>query len=67
QLRLQYPADEQPMNEWLLVAMEPIKDSDGYLRVFDVERDVDGAWLDSDYVGPGSLWDASDRWLFRRK
>jgi len=67
QLRLQYPADEQPMNEWLLVAMEPISDSDGSLGVFSVERYDDGAWLYSYYDGPVSVWDAGVRWLFRRK
>jgi hypothetical protein len=67
QLRLQYPADEQPMNEWLLVAMEPIKDSDGYLKVFRVERHGVGAWLYGIYDFPGFVWAASNRWLFRRK
>jgi hypothetical protein len=67
QLRLQYPADEQPMNEWLLVAMEPIKASDGSLGVFDVERDGGGAWLGSLSGDPGGVWGASLRWLFRRK
>ncbi len=58
---------DQPMNEWLLVAMEPIADSVGDLRVFIVERDDGGAWLGSSYDGPGSVWDAGDRWVFRRK
>lgn len=67
QLRLQYPADEQPMNEWLLVAMEPIKGSDGNLRVFSVGRHGGGAWLLSHYARPDDVWSASPRWLFRRK
>lgn len=67
QLRLQYPADEQPLNEWLLVAMEPIKVSDGYLEVFYVARHAYGAWLGSSYDSPGHVWHASGRWVFCRK
>jgi hypothetical protein len=67
QLRLQYPADEQPMNEWLFVAMEPIKGSGGHLEVFSVGRGDDGAWLYGDYDDPDDVWDAGFRWLFRRK
>lgn len=65
QLRLQYT--DQPMNEWLLVAMEPITDSDGYLRVFSVARNSDGSWLRASYVGPGRVWSSDDRWVFARR
>lgn len=45
QLRRQYA--DQPLNEWLLIGMEPIRDSDGALFVFLVERDGVGLWLGS--------------------
>jgi hypothetical protein len=65
QLRLQYP--DQPNGEWMLVAMEPIVDSDGRLVVFYVARDSDGRWLYAAYGNPGSFWDAGGRWVFARK
>ena len=43
QLRLQYK--DQPMNQWLTVAMDAISDSGGYPKVFDVLRNDDGLWL----------------------
>jgi hypothetical protein len=57
----------QPLGEWLLVAMEPIKGSDGSLKVFRVGRRGGGAWLGGDYGNPAFVWGASNRWLFRRK
>ena len=57
----------QPMNEWLLVAMEPIKDSDGDLGLFRVGRGGGGAWLSGGCGRPGDVWVAGYRWLFRRK
>lgn len=65
QLRLQYA--EQPQGEWLLVAMEPITDSDGGLRVFDVECHSGGRWLYGSLGEPGSVWDADRRWVFVRR
>ncbi len=62
QLRAQYL--DQPNGEWLRVAMEPIKDPDGALRVFRVERvDVD-LWLCTDYARPGDVWSSDYRWVF---
>ena len=43
-----------------------ISDSDGNLKVFNVERNDDGAWLNSNYDNPDNIWNASNRWLFRR-
>ena len=63
QLRLQHL--DQPLDEWLCVAMEPIRDSDGDLGVFLVERDDDGLWLSSDYGRPDTLWLPDDRFVFR--
>jgi hypothetical protein len=65
QLRLQYR--DQPLGEWLLVAMEPIADSDGYPKVFLVKHDDDGLWLYSYYGDLALYWDGDDRWVFRRK
>ncbi len=64
QLRLQY--QDQPLSEWLLIAMEPISASDGYLKVFSVARDDDGSWLLSYYAYPDRVWNGSYRWVFVR-
>ena len=64
-LRLQY--GDQPMSEWLIVAMEPITDSGGSLRLFRVGRSSRGSWLLSLYDGPGSVWHGGSRWLFVRR
>lgn len=65
QLRLQY--SDQPMNEWNVIAMEPITDSDGSLGLFSVGRIDDGRWLRSCYVDPGYVWSAGYRFVFARK
>lgn len=62
QLRLQYK--DQPMDEWLLIAMEPISDSGGGPGVFGVERFSGGLWLGGHYGDPGDVWDAAARWVF---
>ena len=65
QLRLQYT--DQPLNEWMVMAMEPIADSDGNLRVFDVARIGGGWWLDGSLGNPGSVWSPDYRWVFARR
>lgn len=65
QLRLQYY--DQPMGEWLRIGMEPLKDSDGSLRVFRVGRDGDGQWLHTGYGRPGSQWGLDSSWVFVRR
>lgn len=62
QLRLQYK--DQPKGEWLLVAMEPITDSDGGLHIFSVEHDGDGLWLDAYCGDPDNFYRGSNRFLF---
>ena len=63
QLRIQYK--NQPRGEWLIVAMEPITDSDGDLSVFDVKRDDDGrSWLDAHDGHPSNFWNADNRFVF---
>ena len=63
QLRLAYT--DQPMGEWLLMAMEPIADSDGDLDVFDVERYGDGQWLFANYGDPDYGWRPDGRYRLR--
>lgn len=65
QLRLQYT--DQPMNEWVIVAMEAIADSNGSLSVFDVVRLGDGTWLYSNCGRPGYVWNAGRRFVFVRR
>jgi len=64
QLRLQY--QDQPNGEWILVAMEPIVDSDGGPRLFDVGRYGSGLWLDGGWGNPDLFWSADSRWVFCR-
>ncbi len=63
-LRLQYK--DQPMNEWLLIAMEPITDSDGGLSVFEAERRSGGLWLYGTSALPDFFWNADSQWVFLR-
>lgn len=66
ELRLAY--QDQPGGEWLLVAMTPITDRDGYPLVFHVERHDDGRrWLYSTYARPGDAWRDGCRWVFVRR
>jgi len=64
QLRLQYK--DQPNGEWILVAMEPILDSDGDLGAFNVEHNGSGLWLSSDFGNSYDFWRADIRWVFCR-
>ena len=65
QLRLQYL--DQPHGEWIRVAMEAIRDSDGDLNVFGVEHGGDGLWLIGGCGGPVDLWGPDDRFVFRAR
>lgn len=62
-LRLAYP--DQPLYEWLRVAMEPIADSDGNPNVFNLERNDDGLWLYVGWAGPDREWNPDDEFVFR--
>ena len=64
QLRLQY--SDQPSGEWLVIAMEPIKDSVGDLGLFLVGRNVSLLWLDAGYGRPGRFWFSDYRFVFVR-
>lgn len=54
QLRLQHT--DQPLGEWLNVAMEPLAVSDGSLYLFAVGRDGGGLWLHTRWSFPDDLW-----------
>ena len=64
QLRLAY--DNQPKDEWLLIAMEAVRDSDGYLRIFSVGEVRGGLWLDGGYGYSDGFWDGLSRFVFVR-
>lgn len=64
QLRLQYK--DQPLGEYLIVAMNAINDSGGSPRVFNVHRSADGLWLDSNDGRPVRGWDPEHRFVFLR-
>ncbi|MCX6810610.1 MAG: hypothetical protein NTY30_02650 [Candidatus Berkelbacteria bacterium] len=49
----------QPLGEWMLIAHEPIADSDGLPKVFRVEHHVDGLWINTNYGNPDNVWNAS--------
>src|SRR3989344_1889862 len=65
QLRLQYK--DQPEEEHLIVAMNPIADSGGALLLFLVGRYGSVLWLLSYYDSPGDLWGAHYRFVFARR
>src|SRR5258708_11313374 len=58
---------DQPKGEWLLVAMEPITDSDGDSRIFLVEHGGNVPWLSAHYGDPDGVWRADDRFVFARQ
>ena len=41
-------------------------DSDGDLKVFNVEHNDDGLWLGTNYDNPDNVWNGKYRWVFRR-
>lgn len=65
QLRRQYT--DQPLNEWLVIAMEAIHDSDGNLNVFDVGHHDDGRWLDTYDFNPDNRFVLDYRFVFVRR
>ncbi len=66
QLRLQYT--DQPKGEWLVIAMEPMIDSDDSRGLFNVKRSGDGEqYLDGFYGYPGCVWPADVRFVFLRR
>lgn len=64
-LRLQYK--DQPMDEWLVVGMEPITDRGGDLLVFGVAHSEDGLWLHDVHGRPDRQWNSDRRFVFVRR
>ena len=65
QLRLQYL--DQPQDEWLYVAMEPVVDADGYHGIFRMGHERDELWLDGNFGNPFNLWHNFYSWIFLRR
>mgnify|MGYP001258047401 CR=1 FL=1 len=42
-------------------------DSDGDLKLFNVEHDDDGRWLNTNYDNPDNCWNADNRFVFLRR
>ena len=64
QLRLQYK--NQPMSEWLIVAMNAISGSDGGPGCSMWVGVGDGLWLGANDGRPGDEWNPEDRFVFLR-
>lgn len=64
-LRLVY--GEQPRDEWLRIAMEPLTDSGGYRFIFAVAQDYIALWLSGVDGDPEFLWGTDDRFVFIRR
>lgn len=63
--RLREKYIDQPANEWLIIAMEPVADSDGCPGVFRVRRDG-ASWLESYWAEPDGGWVSGYRFVFRK-
>lgn len=62
-LRLTYM--DQPMDDWLIIGMEPITGPGGRPVVFRVVRLGDGLWLDNDWALPDDEWGPESTFVFR--
>ena len=65
ELRIQY--SDQPLGEWLILAMEPVAALGDCLDAWRVERDSDGRWLRGAYGSPSDFWFGDDRFVFVRR
>jgi hypothetical protein len=69
-LRIKYSEvfkKEQPMNEYLRVAMKQIAGSDGNPAIFSVGRRGDGLWLGGIWAYPSRGWGLDDGFVFRHR
>lgn len=64
QLRLQY--QNQPKGEWILIAIEPITDSDGDPWVFQIKNQGLLLWVHSVLGYASCFWLPATRWVFVR-
>lgn len=62
-LREQYP--DQPMDEWVRLAMKAICDASRSLSLFNVVHGEDGLWLRRCYGRPDDLFNPGSRFVFR--
>ncbi len=49
------------------MAQRTFANSDGNLNVFNVERNEDGQWLNTNYGNPDNEWNPDNRWVFARR
>ncbi len=63
-LRLAYK--NQPVDEWLLIGMKPVVDSDECPDVFRVGHGSGGLWLNARCGYPSYVWNPEGRWVFVR-
>ena len=61
--RLQY--QDQPMGEYLRIAMKQISGRGGYPCVFRLGRHGDGLWLHAHWARPDDEWSPDDEFVFR--
>jgi len=64
ELRLDY--EDQP-NNYLIIAMDPISDRDGYPTLFSVGRYDSGSWLDCNGGRLSDLWSSDYHFVFRSR
>jgi len=67
QLRLKYQdvfKNEQPMDEYLRIAMKQITASRGNPNVFSVDRDADGLGLNNRWAKPTYKWSLGIQFVF---
>lgn len=64
-LRLSY--SDQPLGEWLAVAMEPNVVSDDHLRVFVVQCSGGGLWLSTYWSDSSRFWSPGRQLVFVRR
>ena len=61
-LRLLYR--DQPMDEWLRIAMDPVVGPDGRYYIFGIERNDGGSWLVGDCGASEGFWRRNSRFIF---
>lgn len=60
--------EDQPKDDYRLIGMNPVVDSDGYRHLFSVRRLSGGRrWLDTGYDKPGFVWLPGRRFVFVRR
>lgn len=63
QLRLQYR--DQPEGEWMIIAMEPMRESDGFKSIFFLGRNGSRIWLNTTF-GEHDSWEGFVQVVFVR-